>query len=134
MVYHIYIKGVAEPDYCVAAYRIVKPDGTTIQNRRASQHAMQFDRTRASFCMELYAAFAAVCNVPDSVDVVFHTNNKTIASWLTRMTQHTEQPYAEYWDRFCRRIVEHPLASISAEWHKLGTCQPLDELRRFAFN
>ena len=131
--YHLYIKGVAEPDYCAAAYRIVQPDGSVQQSRRESQQAMQYERTRASFCMELYAAFAAVSHVPDGVEVVFHSNNKTVVSWLTRMTEHTEPPYAEYWSRLCRRIVEHPLASIRAEWHKSGTCPPLDELRKFAF-
>lgn len=133
MTYDIYIKGVAEPTYRAAAYAIYDEQGTlAYEGCKRSMPSMSISDTVMSFCMELYAASSAVYRCPEGSALRFHTNNKTIASWITKM-QSQEGDYEFYWMQFATIAVQRHLASISAEWHKKDTCPRLDEVRKKAF-
>lgn len=133
MTYDIYIKGVAEPTYRAAAYAIYDEQGNLVhEGRKHSMPSLTVSTTAMSFCMELYAASSAVYKLEDYCAVCFHTNNKTIASWITKMVPQ-EGDYEFYWTQFATIVVQKRLASLSSEWHKKDTCPRLDEVRKKAF-
>lgn len=133
MTYDIYIKGVSEPTYRVAAYAVYDEQGNLVyEGCKRSMPSLTVSTTAMSFCMELYAASSAVYKLEEGSAVCFHTNNKTIASWITKM-ELQEGDYEFYWLQFATIAVHKHLASISAEWHKRDTCPRLDAVRKKAF-
>lgn len=133
MTYDIYIKGVAEPTYCAAAYAVYDEQGTLVyEGCKRGMPSPTVSTTVMSFCMELYAASSAVYKLEEGSTVRFHTNNKIIASWITKMVPQ-EGYYESYWTLFATFVVQKRFAFLSSEWHKKDTCPRLDAVRKKAF-
>jgi len=134
MTHNIYIKGIAEPDYRSASYLVTDEDGNTIaEGHKESVAALRIPSTKASFCMELYAASSALYRCEEGSEVHIFTNNQTIASWLTKM-EPQKGDYTDYWNMLATIAVKKHFSSLTAEWVKKGTCPQIDALIAKAIN
>ena len=115
----IYIKGTFDRDTRIgcAAYELETDD---FESDKMTV-LCNLDKGRGTYQMELLALIEALAETPSSVTgLTVYTNNKAVASWLSRINEDNccDDFYMKYIEVIRERMKRIRFCSLNAEWIK----------------